>query len=713
MKSISQYTLLSGLVAVLACGAGCKTELDNGYAVAVTVKVDASVTQAALDSVARMHVAVRGAEAFDFDYDVDAQLKAREGKFLYRPGVKAGSVTFRITLRNAVGGDVAVGESTVALKNGKTVETTVTVSAEGPTPDMTVPQPDLTTVDLVGSDFTAGPPDLTVTLDMTAPEDLTVLDLTGVVQDFTVVPDQSVVPDMVVVPDMKILADMVVVPDMVFVADMTACTGAPAAPRLIAPISTSRVTSQKPKVRWASSPTAVSYSVDFCANPSCSSVLQSVANVTALTTTPTSNLARGAKFWRVTAVNTCGAKTSDVWEMFIPGTSKTNNTSMIGAGFLDVNKDGAVDFAKSSFSGSSRFYLNSGTSLPVATPTLTIAKTIPVGNLGDINGDGFGDLFVGDTVYLGSSTGISTSSTLGPFGSSNQSAAGVGDVDGDGFGDFAVGNGNGTGTLFFGAASGTLASIALSGGIVAGAGDVDNDGFADVLASDNTSTASVHFGSASARTTLVKVSLAKPVSEGNVWGNNVAGACDIDGNGIPEVIVTTCQRTNSYVFFGGSRTFGTPVTVPQSTDNLGCPRSPGLACAGDVNGDGVDDLIAGDFGFDDTGAAGGRVSIYFGSTTSGTLDVTPDSVITATNNTEFGALQYGAAVLGLGDVNKDGFDDILFNSSKCSGDQYVYNGSSTGLSTATNGYSLKFVHAEICDADQIASIAPPLMCRWN
>ena len=67
---VGKVTLLYIAVVVFLVG-GCKTALDEGFAVAVTVKVDASVTAPALDAVTRMHVSVVGAETFDYDYDVD------------------------------------------------------------------------------------------------------------------------------------------------------------------------------------------------------------------------------------------------------------------------------------------------------------------------------------------------------------------------------------------------------------------------------------------------------------------------------------------------------------------------------------------------------------------------------------------------------------------------------------------------------------------
>ncbi len=128
-----------------------------------------------------------------------------------------------------------------------------------------------------------------------------------------------------------------------------------------------------------------------------------------------------------------------------------------------------------------------------------------VARLGDINGDGFGDVVafaygsMGDAnralVYLGSSSGLpsSPSQVLRPphehyFHLGLLSATALGDVDGDGFGDVAVGDFDKI-AVYRGSKDGlenkpswSLAEPkgAHNFGTAVGPGDIDGDGFADL-----------------------------------------------------------------------------------------------------------------------------------------------------------------------------------------------------------------------------------------
>ena len=77
-----------------------------------------------------------------------------------------------------------------------------------------------------------------------------------------------------------------------------------------------------------------------------------------------------------------------------------------------------------------------------------------------------------------------------------------------------------------------------------------------------------------------------------------------------------------------------------------------VACAGDLNNDGYDDVIVGAAGVDGSGTSGaGAAYIFFGG---GVMDNTPGLILRGDNSGAF-----GAAVSSAGDVNKDGYDDVI------------------------------------------------------
>lgn len=121
--------------------------------------------------------------------------------------------------------------------------------------------------------------------------------------------------------------------------------------------------------------------------------------------------------------------------------------------------------------------------------------------LGDVNGDGYGDVAFGaystttltgvTYVFLGGTSGrLSNPVRLdsnAPSSATNPSVAGVGDVNGDGYADLAVGNtGNGNSdhvSVYLGGPGGisvTPLIVQNAGGSVAGVGDLDGDGYADL-----------------------------------------------------------------------------------------------------------------------------------------------------------------------------------------------------------------------------------------
>jgi len=292
------------------------------------------------------------------------------------------------------------------------------------------------------------------------------------------------------------------------------------------------------------------------------------------------------------------------------------------------------------------------------------------------------------------------------------SVAGAGDTDGGGFADVVIGgrdfrNGEvneGAAYLFEGSSSGpSLApdwmtegnlAFAYFGQSVAGAGDVNADGFADLVvgalyySSGQTSEgkAFVYHGSA-AGLQIVPAWTAEgnQVSAGFSWA--VSGAGDVNRDGFDDVVIGARYFANGQAEEGAAFLYlGSPSGLASSPawQREGGTAQAGfgydVASAGDVNGDGFDDVLIS--AFYPTGLGGqGTAHLFLGS----------PSGLSADPSWTFGPVQsydeFGDAVSGGGDVNGDGFDDIFIgapgnSSQSVPGRAYAFYGSLTGPSGA-------------------------------
>jgi hypothetical protein len=106
----------------------------------------------------------------------------------------------------------------------------------------------------------------------------------------------------------------------------------------------------------------------------------------------------------------------------------------------------------------------------------------------------------------------------------------------------------------------------------------------------------------------------------------------------------------------------------QTESFLGCS----VASAGDVNGDGYDDLIIGAYGFDNTETSAGKVYVFYGSPDG------PSTLATWSKEGNYRNHVFGRSAASAGDVNNDGYDDVIVGAWNY--DQaFVYYGSSSGL----------------------------------
>ncbi len=222
---------------------------------------------------------------------------------------------------------------------------------------------------------------------------------------------------------------------------------------------------------------------------------------------------------------------------------------------------------------------------------------------------------------------------------------------------------------------------------VASAGDVNGDGYADVMigaprndaVDADAGRAYVYFGGP-ASDTLADLVLSG-ASAGDYFGAAAASAGDVNGDGYDDVIVGAPNNDTAapnagraYVYFGGL----TPDPIADmivTGVGSGDLFGTAVASAGDVNGDGYDDVLVGALLNDAGGADAGRAYLYFGGRT---VDTTADLLVTGVTGEVL-----GCAVSSAGDVNGDGFADMLIGAygsmigNLPAGRAYVYFGGAT------------------------------------
>jgi len=423
-----------------------------------------------------------------------------------------------------------------------------------------------------------------------------------------------------------------------------------------------------------------------------------------------------------------------------------------------------------------------------------------VSTAGDVNGDGFDDLLIGayrgdpngnnsageTYVVFGSGSGflasLELSSLDGANGfvmngidindSSGRSVSTAGDVNGDGFDDLVVGakeaapNGSSSGESYvvFGSGLSFPASLDLSsldgtngfvingisdndlsGYSVSVAGDVNGDGFDDFVIGargaapngNNSGASYVVFGSDLGFLTSLDLSLLDGTNGfvingadvGDFSGTTVSTAGDVNGDGFDDLaigaIVADPNNKNaagaSYVVFGSGQGFDANLELSSLDGTNGFvingvdagDRSGGsVSSAGDMNGDGFDDVVIGAFLAGPLGnSARGESYVVFGSSQafSSSLEL---SLLNGTNGfviNGIDALDFsGRSVSTAGDVNGDGFDDLIIGADRANpgnkiyaGESYVVFGSGQGFSSNLELSSLDGVNGFVINGIDI------------
>lgn len=260
----------------------------------------------------------------------------------------------------------------------------------------------------------------------------------------------------------------------------------------------------------------------------------------------------------------------------------------------------------------------------------------------------------------------------------------IGDVNNDGFDDWAVGLPNAadyeTGAYFgkvyiyFGGSliqSNQNPDLILSGKDknnnfgrqVASAGDVNKDGFSDLLITNNKEV-KLYLGG-NPLDTMPDVIF---TIEGFQGIASAAG--DVNNDGFDDILIPSTDRV--YIFYGGRKMDTQPDIILKEEQERGVLQFT-VSKAGDMNKDGFDDIIIGTQGFSLNGYNVGKVSVYYGGAE---MDTIADLVMTGEHSGDF----FGGTVSDAGDLNNDGYDDVLVNATrykninKEDGRVYVYYG---------------------------------------
>lgn len=316
-----------------------------------------------------------------------------------------------------------------------------------------------------------------------------------------------------------------------------------------------------------------------------------------------------------------------------------------------------------------------------------------VGMAGDVNHDGYDDALVCTSqstakLFLGSASGLSNTpswSYTNPQGSIDmRSCFGVGDINQDGFDDVYIGADHydssvpdaGIALVFNGTASGltlspTWSYIGATQGAGAGwnemlnPGDVNHDGYNDMLVNEQ------GYGNFSGRL-LLFLGSATGLGATPVWTytTEIASAYarativkDLNGDGFDDIALgaQNIGLGQAIVFYGASDPSAITASWQITGTGIGTRLGSNIASAGDVNADGYHDLIV--------GAYDGAAYVYLGSASG--LSATP--VMTF-------APGWGVGwVNGVGDINGDGFDDVEVGNPWQS-TAYVLYGNANGVS---------------------------------
>jgi hypothetical protein len=282
-------------------------------------------------------------------------------------------------------------------------------------------------------------------------------------------------------------------------------------------------------------------------------------------------------------------------------------------------------------------------------------------------------------------------------------AAGVGDVTGQGYDGLLIGgpgydDRRGRAVLYMGSADGLGQKPVWEaegekpgdgfGDVVGALGDINGDGYMDFFVSaPEYSTAKLHHCG------KVYIYLGGPHGPGakpawtaegttpeELFGDCAASVGDVNGDGYPDFMIGAYGfdkfRGKVYLYLGSSRGYGKKADWTFEGEDQGDWMGYGIGPAGDVKGNGYDDVLLGSKYHNHPFHNAGKVYLFYGSSRG--LSSTPDWV----HYGEAAESRFGHHLSGAGDVNGDGYADVVVGApgfDRSRGRAYLFLGSSSGL----------------------------------